>query len=236
MNVRCCAFTAICEEDSFWVDQYLAEVERLNVPFAVHLDRCGDSTIKALTSHPFCVGSTRADVSGREFNETHKQGVMDVVQCSRSFDWALAWDIDETFAPNASEEMERATSLMVDCINVKWVNLWGDHSHIRVDGPFSGGHRCKLYNLHSGRWAFTNKVVNGPKLFRRGSEVRGREVRHHDLVCLHWGMMTRDLREQHKERWDRIYEKAVGKNPYGFWDYALNETDYPPEIIPNPYV
>jgi hypothetical protein len=41
--------------------------------------------------------------------------------------------------------------------------------------------------------------------------------------------MTREMREMQKVRWDKIYSEATGdKNPYGFWDYLLDEEKYLP--------
>ena len=46
------------------------------------------------------------------------------------------------------------------------------------------------------------------------------------MTCLHWGMMTEELRVAHKRRWDDIYSK-VGGNPSGFWDLCLDPTKIP---------
>lgn len=43
MAKEICAFTSICQEDERWVDQYLAEVDRLKMDFCVHFDRCSSS-------------------------------------------------------------------------------------------------------------------------------------------------------------------------------------------------
>ena len=231
------AFSSICEEDSIWIEQYLSEIERLKMPFYIHFDRCSPKTKRTLSAHSLCRGTTNQDDPRTEFDETHKQQVMDLLQNHRNYDWALAWDVDETFARNAPEKIPEAIRVRADCINVKWVNVWNSPDRIRIDGPFGSGHRCKLYDLRDGRrWRFTNRVVNGAKLFRGKDEVAGTESRVHELVWLHWGMMTRELREAHKDRWDRIYGKAVGRNPYGFWNYALNEDEFPPVTEANPYL
>lgn len=234
-----CAFTSVCEEDGIWVDQYLAEIDRLVMPFAVHLDRWSPTSEVAdrLLKHPLCVGSTRQNKVEVEFNETHKQRVFDLVVGFR-FKWAMAWDIDETFEASActkiGEVLDQAATY--DSVIVKWWNLWDDPYHIRVDGPFGSGYRDKIYNLSARRWKFCSLVVNGPKLMCPSGEPLPNSMMVHynsDLVCLHHGMMTRELREQHKARWDRIYSTALrgDNNPYGIWNYALDEVKYPPVVV-----
>ena len=55
-----------------------------------------------------------------------------------------------------------------------------------------------------------------------------------DLVIIHYGFMTEDLRKQHRDRWYSIYKASVGDVPSGIWDYVLSK-EYTPEVIPNPY-
>lgn len=234
-----CAVTSICEEDACWIDQYLAEVKRLDVSFVVNFDRCTALTKRKLGGHPNFAGSLSQDDPAIEFDETHKQGILDFAK-QIGFAWALAWDIDETWAKNAPGHFDTAINAGADYVNCKWVNTWNSAGLIRTDGPFSSGHRDKLYSLRAGRWIYTNRVVNGPKLHlpnrQRKIPMAGNELKYRDLVCIHWGMMTRELREQHKARWDRIYSAAVGNNPYGFWQYALDEETYPPVTAENTYV
>lgn len=235
-------YTSVCEEDACWIPQYLKEVERLNLHFGMHLDRCSTYTKNLIRSHPNCIGTTENILhpKAKEFNDTHKQGVFDLV-VKAGFDWAMAWDIDETYARDTPQRLEEIQKLDYDYIDTKWVNLWGDEFHIRVDGPFSGGHRVKFYNLQSGfHWKFEGPITNGAKGFKKpGAPWGGRSVclggKFHQLVCMHWGMMTEELRLQHKARWDRIYTTAVGNNPYGFWDYSL-DSSITPVIVPNEYL
>ena len=224
-----CAFTAVCEEDRVWIPQYLREVERLGVYFAVHFDRCSYAT-KDMAGHRLCAGYTVQDLPNVEFNEMHKQAVLDLV-VTRGFRWALAWDIDETWERHAPEKLSTSTFQHPDAgivpydeIVVNWVNLWGDPQHVRVDRP-SAGSRVKLLNLHSGRWLFDHPITNGPKLQRARCVVTG-EV---DLTCLHHGMMTPELRALHKARWDRIYSTALrgDENPYQFWKYMTDDAITP---------
>lgn len=237
-----CAYTAVCEEDSCWLDQYLAEAERLAMPFAMLLDRCSARTKERVRGHRLCIGTTEQNDPAAEFEEWFKQGPFDLVADSfEGYRWAMAWDVDETYEREAPRKLSEIVALDVDYVDITWTNLWGNSRHVRTDGPFGSGHRVKFYNLRRHCWMFTHKITNGPKAVdARGkpldmlSPVKHREHRS-DLVCLHWGMMTEELRALHKSRWDRIYTAAVGDNPYGFWRYATDET-ITPTIVEHDYL
>ena len=224
MNV--CAYTSVCEEDRTWIPQYLAEVERIGVWFCIHLDRCRPETKKYLVDHPACRGYTESRSDCKEFSESHKQGAMDLAARSGA-DWAMAWDIDETWEPEFRDKIRLLDSSSMDYVKCPWLNLWGDVEHVRVDGPFEGGYRVKFYNLKKGFiYKFTHHVINGPKCVNSSLT----ECTDLPIICIHHGMMTHELRVQHKERWDRIYTSWVGSNPYGIWNYSLSYEDYPPSV------
>jgi hypothetical protein len=225
---RVVAFTSVCEEDACWIPQYLAEAERLSLPFVMHFDRCSLETKGKVISHHLFVGATFQDVPSKEFNEQHKQEVLNLAQ-AKGASWAMAWDIDETYQRNTSflrSLQEGLLEPLADQLQVRWLNLWETPEWVRIDGPFDSPKRVKFYNLQGGRkWVFDHKITNGAKL------VGGREpeLALIPFVCLHWGLMTHELRKQHKERWDRIYSKALkgDPNPYGIWQYALNPNIQP---------
>ena len=223
-----CAFTAVCEEDSPWIGQYLDEVERLGVLFAIHLDRCSTTVASCLTEHRSCVGHTKQDDLGVEFTEKHKQGAMDLAAAT-GVGWLLSWDIDEVWELSAVERLRSLPD--ADHIQVGYMTLWEDYRHARIDGQLRNARRVKLYNRQVGlTWKFMHKVVNGPKPFRDGRPASEHRLASIDLRCLHCGLMTDALRRQHKARWDRVYTAAVGVNPYGLWDYVLNP-DVEPEVV-----
>lgn len=234
-----CAYSSICEEDSIWIDQYLAEAERLNLPFAMNFDRCSQQTKDRLANHPNCIATVSQDRPEVEFTEDAKQAIFNRVVAA-GFDIGMAWDVDETYEKDAPAKLEKIREMDFDVLKVRWWNLWNDPSQIRCDGPFSDGNRDKFFFLTGEyHWKFMTAIVNGPIAHtHRGSVHKNnlRWVKDYDFACLHWGMMTPEMRLQHKERWDRIYTRAVGKNPYGFWDYALDEVTYPPQIRENIYL
>lgn len=206
-------YTAICEEDKEWIPQYLKEVERLDVPFVIHFDKC---FFPELAEHKNCVGFTKKEEG--EFSERDKQGVFDLLK-SKGFEWGCAWDIDETWDKNFTEKLALVENSGAEYIDCPWVNLWESDDMVRRDGAFGGGHRAKFYKLNR-EWIFTHPITNGAK-HRGGEEPIQAKV---PIVCIHHGLKTKALRKLHKDRWDRIYTHHVGNNPYGFWAFALDES------------
>jgi len=226
-----CFFTAVCEEDEKYVNRYLEEVTRLDIPFAMHFDRCSVRFKSRFQGHPLLVARTSQDDPDIEFTEMHKQDILNKVIRAK-FSWACALDIDETWEKNAKQKIDEVTQRDCDVIDIRWMNLWDSPEYVRVDPPFCG-HRAKFLNLRNGDavWSFYHPAVNGPRLKpgKKGplSGNEGRIENQHDLVCLHWGLLTREDRQLHKERWDRIYTTAVGANPSGFWEVACDESITP---------
>lgn len=237
-----CAFTPFCEEDAHWLDQYMEECERINIPFVLHFDRCSTKTKdRVLTSSigkRLCADHTVQDNMDKEYTEQDKQEAMNRVK-AMEFLWALHWDIDEVWEKDVRAKFEDVVNNRTeDYLKVAWVNCWNDPEHIRVDTQFNRPPRVKLYNLQRGRkWKFDHPIIYGCKLM----DNKGNTPHHYgtcgdtDIVCLHQGLMTRELREFHKARWDRILTTAVGNNQYGFWNLCLDEVNHPPTVVPNPY-
>lgn len=235
--MKIAAYLTICEEDAWLVPQWLAEVERLDIDFAVHFDRCSTTTKKPFTYHPRCTGYTSQDDPKREYSEHDKQRAFDII-VHNGYEWALHLDADETLEKEGPAKMRLVIAehgkTGVDCIALRYLSLWEDAKHIRIDGPFGNGYHVKLYNLTDERkWLFSNPTVNGAYI--QGRHRNCYQEKKCDLVCLNHGAMTHELRVLHKERWDRIYG-AVSGNPYGFWNYSLDYEKYPPVIMENPYL
>lgn len=232
MQKRLAVYLTTCEEDSCWADQYLAEIDRLDLPFAVHFDRCSQATVGRFISHPRCLGHTRQDDPKVDYTERDKQGSFDIVAAA-GFQWALQLDSDETLERQAPVKLWQTLDDYhdADCIGLRYVSLWETPQQIRVDGPFSSGYHVKLYHLQGRGWTFRQPTVNGAYI----NSPHYKEVKA-PLVCLNWGAMTHELRIQHKSRWDRIYTRLAGKNPYGFWDYSLRYEEFPPQVAPNEYI
>jgi len=228
---RVIVFTSVCDEDAHHVDRYLWEIQRLEVMFCVHFDRCSERTKQRFFWSRNLFGFTEQDDRSIEFTEQHKQSVFDLAATSGR-PWAMALDIDETLERDAvSKLLDLPTH--ADLFDVQWLNLWGDKYSIRSDGAWLQGHRANIYNVSGGRkWRFDHPITNGAKL-----DTHGRDpliLVRYPLVVLHWGAIRPEWRQLRKARWDRVYGAAVGNNPYGHWRAELDETGL--ETIENTYL
>lgn len=238
MNKKICVFTTICEPDSKYLDQYLNETFRLDLGFVVHFDRCSGATKLRMMEHPNFVASTAIDNPKHKYDERDKQEAMDIVR-DRGYIWALQWDMDETYEKLAPEKLRLVEESPNDVIITPWINLWNSPEFIRTDGHFSLGSilgkREKFYRVNGGsniRWRYKSAIVYGPS---PSIETKVNE-QWLDLACLHWGYMTLGDRKLHKARWDHNYTAVFGRNPYGTWEYILDEVTNVPVIVENPYL
>lgn len=229
MNRKIVACTPLCEEDAVYIPQYLAEVERMEVGFFVYLDRCSVGTKDALRRHPACLGSVSQDDPAVDYQENVREQLYQKA-VEHGCCMTILWDADETWsrdAPGLVQDWRQRKDW--DCLRATWLNLWGDREHVRLDNP-SNPERVKVHRVNGTvQWRWVGGIVVDP--------YPSRQVRQLDsgLVCLNHGLMTYELRLQHKARWDRIYGRMNGKNPYDYWDLLLDEERYPPVIAQNIY-
>lgn len=224
------AFSCVCEEDAQWLPQYLAESERLGMPFVMHFDRCSKETQRIVRRHPNMVACTVYE-GPEKFSERTKQQPYQELK-KRKFTWAMTWDVDETFCKDAVQVFKEVLSVPdVETISMQWLNLWGSPDFLRIDEPFCTRYREKLYKLIIGfPWEWKCPLTNGPTLYQKIP----RNYVASNLVCLHHGLMTHELRLAHKLKWDRVYGRSGG-NPYNIWNHLLDYENCPPEVTPNPY-
>lgn len=233
--MRVGVYTCICEDDAYLIPQWIREVERLGYPFSIYFDHCSHATESHVICHPLCIAATRShpDSDRDKFDECTKQAPFNkLVECG--FDWALQWDVDETWEHLAPMIIPVVLEQNKDThyIGVRYVTLWDSINTIRIDGPFSCGIHVKLYNLRGRRvWKFSNPIVNGAYL-QGDRDAKGFDSA---LVCLNHGCIDHETRLRHKKRWDTIYGRHNG-NPYGFWDMSLDYEKFPPRLAPNPYI
>lgn len=238
MFTEIAAFIVICEDDAHHIPVLLAEIERLKMPFGIHFDRCSDETKAKVRTHPWIIAEHSHD-KNEEYTEQHKQFIFDKLCKLNRFKWLIHWDADEVWEKDAPAKLVEIAKRNEAHADTQWINCWGDMQHIRIDGPFNSK-RVKLYNVsHGKRWRFDHPMIYGCKLLDRSGVPFPKEMSSRfstDLICIHHGLMTRELRERHKERWDRVYGKIAGKNPYGIWMMSCDEVNYPPTITENPYI
>lgn len=234
--------TPICEEDARWADQYLAEVERLDAHCIMFFDRCSQATVDRFTrSKSYADGYWQRDPK-RGYRESDRQVPMDTA-VKLGYDLSVMLDMDETLERDAPEKLRNLPD--GDRWTVNWLNLWGDKDYVRVDKAGRGGNpwRVKIHRLQCGvEWYWKGPLVVDPycqrtrprpgKSMQLGGDVDVPSV-DSGITCLHWGLMTRELREMHAARWDRVYGELTGKNPYSFWHDLLDEVRYPPTVERN---
>lgn len=231
--MKICIFSRVVDEDKGWLPQYMAEITRLGLPFFMHFDRCFAVTKSEVTAHPLCVGYVSQDNNNREYEETDQQRLMDQIW-RKGYDWAISLDIDEIFEKDAIWKIPKYLGEAdpgIDLFRIKCVTLWEDEKHARIDGVFGGRIIERIYRLRpENQWVYTEKVQVGPYLYSRGygtGKVQGR-VEAMDLNFLHYGMITKEIRQMHNDRWNRIYGRFTnGVNPYKIWKHALDETITP---------
>lgn len=208
------AVTPMCMEDERWLPQYLAEVERLQMPFAVHFDKCPMAFRRQVGEHPLCVGWT-LNHSGH-YCERFRAGPLKQLEAN-GFNAAVFMDFDETFEPAFGHKLRK---LCLDTswqrARVYWYNIHEKPDTIRIDNP-SNPHRLKIFRLNAGvTWDFRGIVVDP---YSTPKDVLTAST---NLVSFNWGLMNDELRQQHHDRWDRLYAQEAGKNPYSFWQYLID--------------
>ena len=219
-------------------NRFTAELTRLDLPFAVNFDHCCQKTIDTFRKLPNYLHGYVNNNPESFFDESHRQHALDILLKDK-FDWAVSLDVDETLelrAPTIIRQLAEArfTDLLTpergnqlaDVIGFQVLDLWGDDRHYRTDGPFHKSHREKMFHIGIGHWEYYHPTIHAPKL----TEVGGRAalyVRQYPCRVLHWGIMDESDIKEHTERWDAIYTRKVGNNPYGFYPYINNVENVP---------
>lgn len=218
------AWLATCEDDALrWGEQWLAEATRLQIQFTVYFDKCSQAVVDMFRTNDLFLGGINGS---KPFDELCKDEALQLLRSRSNADWLMTWDTDETWEPEAPQKLKLLEPLDCDEVRISWVNLWNDSDVVLVNYP-SNPVRSKLFTGKRA-WKYAHGCVATPGLL---PPQPGKEESI-DLVCLHHGLMTRELREMQKQRWDKIYGRVMGRNPYGAWDWVLNEKDHPPLTMP----
>lgn len=218
-----------CDEDKQHFARFLAEMTRLSLPFAVNLDHCCEETEELFLGHDLCIGGYRDHDPESFFEESHRQRALEIL-LRGGFQWMLQMDVDETLEKEALRKLREATHFGADIVGARVLDLWGDNTDLsaltyRVDGPFNGSRREKLFSLTSDpNIHYYHPTIHAPKVC---PVVRSVVVNMSDLRVLHWGIMNREDAEFHCKRWDAIYTRYVGGNPYGLYPYLRDNSVVP---------
>ncbi len=223
--------------DKHHFSRVLAEYTRLGYPFAVNFDHCCKETKRLFKTHPNFVGCYENDDPKHVFDETHKQHALDVL-VKLGFDWGGYFDTDDILDRRAPQLIPEMLEWDCDLIWCPAIDLWGDAHHYRVDGPLGPSHepdqtehfgkqrRDCFWNLKTGNWKYKHADVHAPYFEAKDGSGRAARRRRSKLHIIHHGRMDPKDAMRHEKMWDKIYTRALGRNPYrgGFYTY-MAETE-----------
>lgn len=218
--------------------RFRRELTRLGLPFAVYFDHVSRPTYDLFKSHPLFLGSYDDEDPGSHFTEASRQHALDIL-VRAGFDRSLQMDVDETLERDAPRRLrEEVPAVDADVIVFPCWDLWGSHRTMRVDGPQSHGSREKVHRLRGNHLKYPSATSHAPNVTPHGKTCRDARVFRMDLKILHWGIMDLADAQFHRERWDRVYTRAVGRNPYGSYEYYFDPAtevrlaDVPEDLVP----
>lgn len=212
---------SVFDGDEKHFDRFLGELHRLGRPFVVNFDHCSRATKKFFMESPLYLGGYEDDDPGVMYSEGLRDRSLRIL-LREGFRWMLQLDVDETLDKYALPKLEKAVTMDADVIGARWISLWEREDQQRTDGGIANAKREKLFNLKANpKILYNSAVINSPRLRCEG---RDPVVVMSDIFVLHWGMMSFEDADEHKRRWDTIYTKAVGGNPYGAWNYMCDRT------------
>lgn len=230
------AAIVVNEEDAHkWFGQLLPELKRFDLPIAWILDKCSDETKKIVKEFPLTVGVK--EIEEGTFREKWRQYAIEPLKAA-GCKWVILWDADDTFTEEAPKIIKKTLETATGSVGyVRRLNIVTENGKdfIRVDGPFDQNNngtqvnRMIIYNMgYTLRWM--DDVTHGPYCFAEDNQVIDDrfQVEAHSI---HWGLRDKELRLEHKRRWDENYTNAIGRNPYGLWNHVLDET-ITPVLVP----
>lgn len=209
-------FTALCEQDKNWLPQFMKQCEILGYPVSWYADHLSLETLIQLEQWPltFAIFEGKAEL----FSEKSKGKAMDALV--GHFDWAIQMDIDETWEAGAELSLPKELSNHPDgqTAEVPMVTVFKDKDVLyqRLDPYFKDGvesKRCRIYNLKY-QWGFADPITCGAYRYRDGSKLPDYISFPLSISTVHWGYWTHELMEKKKKKWDEVYTKVVGRNPY----------------------
>lgn len=231
MKIGACIM--INEEDCvLWLDQLLRELERMPIEASWYLDHCSDKHKERIRNHQKTVSVIIEDDA--QFLEPFRQKPFRVLQ-SLKYDWIVMWDSDETWEKDAPKTLVKELGEQECVIGTStMVTAWekGKRFYLRDDGPFdhtqktSQTHRVRFYKGDQD-WRWLDRITQGPALHVYGERIELTPMFHTKTAIIHWGYSTEELREQHRKRWDNNYVYAIGRNPYGLWDFVCDKNIKP---------
>jgi len=210
------AVTPIYKRDAdLWLDQLLAEFERLDWEVVWHINGIKDKDcIERIVDFPRTIGWSMPVDLETVFVDWHRNYAWQLAERAGAR-WIAPTDADEVYEPKAAELIPALLNKRRCLYMLPWYQVWrvgADGSlWIRVDKPFVGI-RARLYPV--GPWAYTYKA-NSASAYSKGPQL---PIVKTDARILHYGFCTPELRKSHYDRWH-------GKVPGGWWEMVMQSDE-----------
>jgi hypothetical protein len=227
-------FLAVCKEDWEWVKQFKKQAEILGYDVAWFADKLNPDQLLELTlwKNTVFVHDNQTQV----FSERSKEYPYRYFK-ENGYDWAIQMDVDETWQEGAKELIEQALEenpdgFVADCPMVTVFK--GDVLQQRVDEYFTTGtesSRWRIYNLKY-EWHWNNHITCGAYVYINGVSNNTFKAFPCKAHSVHWGYWTHELMGKHKEKWDKVYTRVHGFNPYSDTAYKYINKEIQFDTIP----
>lgn len=223
-NNRIGAYVMFCEEDTKWLDGFFKNAEMVGVDIAWQLDNCSEETVKKIKEFKHTVWIKEET---EPFLECFRRNPFNALK-ELGYDWAFHWDIDERWdiSSDLQKDFDDADKKGAVSVFFPMFTAWDDK--LRVDTIFkphthqSQTLRQRAYKT-SENWVWRGKIVVSPYLIQDGENYLAYKRHYGNSPMVHYGCVSKEIREHHKERWDKNYTRAVGNQPYDFWKYINDE-------------
>jgi hypothetical protein len=222
--MRIVASIPICEEDVGYLPSLFTEIERMDVDASWVMNNCSPETVERIRSFSRTVWQREFNVS---FHNCLRNFSLEAVELS--YDWLIQWDADETWEPDAPEKIRKMLSQKGNygLVPVRMAHAWDKDGETYFTTDWAA-ERDRIYNMDKRyRWRYLNRVTAGPTNLYGGDERPKDPL---NLWMLHWGYQTKEKRDFHKKRWDKLHGISMGKNPYGQWS-TITQAGYEPHLI-----
>jgi hypothetical protein len=214
-NMKIGIFVCVCERDMEWMPQFMKQAEILDYKVAWFADKLSFSSLVKLEQWPntHYIYENKVGTFSEQSKEIAFRGL-------KGFDWAIQMDIDETWQDGAKELIEKALTenpdgYIAECPMIT-VFKEGETLYRRIDEYFKNGtesKRWRIYNLKY-EWHWNDPITCGGYVYINGRSTNTFTAFPCEAESVHWGYWTHELMEKHKAKWEDVYVKAFGRNPY----------------------
>lgn len=226
-NSRVGAYVMICEKDACFLDSFFNNARMMGVDVAWQLDHCSPETKKKIKDFERTVYVKEED--SLPYLECFRRNPFNALK-EQGYDWAFHWDMDERWDISAKDkfykDIEEAEKN--NCMSIRFPMYHAWDGRLRIDTIFKPDTfgtqtmRERMYRCSVGDWKWCDNITVPPYFFLN-NEMAKYETQIGTAPIIHYGNEKKEDREYHKKCWDENYKRAVGRQPYGFWDYINDD-------------